>query len=181
MDHNSPGFSVHGIFQAWILEWVATPSSRGSSWPRDQTWVSYVPCAGRRVLHHQCHLRRPICCIPLDNYHRFYMIVVFVFSSFWQCGCYAGEIVHRTCCSLILKVILHCTFQYNTSAVYKIILMLHILEGIKQLATLQSALTITAGNNVFVILSVNKARDIFLLVFQVLCISTWPGITVGAL
>ena len=30
-----PGSSVHGILQARILEWVATPSSRGSSGPRD--------------------------------------------------------------------------------------------------------------------------------------------------
>ena len=35
------GFSVHGIFQARILEWVALSFSRGSSPPRDQTWV---PC-----------------------------------------------------------------------------------------------------------------------------------------
>ena len=31
------GFSVRGIFQARILEWIAISSSRGSSWPRDQT------------------------------------------------------------------------------------------------------------------------------------------------
>ena len=31
------GSSVHGIFQARILEWVAISSSRGFSWPRDQT------------------------------------------------------------------------------------------------------------------------------------------------
>ena len=30
-----PGSSVHGILQARILEWVAVPSSRGSSWPRE--------------------------------------------------------------------------------------------------------------------------------------------------
>ena len=30
-DCNAPGSSVHGIFQASILEWVAMPSSRGSS------------------------------------------------------------------------------------------------------------------------------------------------------
>ena len=40
-----PAFSVHGIFQARILQWVAISSSRGSSWPRDQTWVSCT--AGR--------------------------------------------------------------------------------------------------------------------------------------
>ena len=56
MDCNPPGSSVHGVFQARILEWVAMPSSRGSSPPRDQTHVSCVSCIGRRVLYHQCHL-----------------------------------------------------------------------------------------------------------------------------
>ena len=40
-----PGFSVHGIFQARVLEWVAISFSRGSSWPRDRTQVSCI--AGR--------------------------------------------------------------------------------------------------------------------------------------
>ena len=35
-----PESSVHGIFQARILEWVAVSFSRGSSQPRDQTWAS---------------------------------------------------------------------------------------------------------------------------------------------
>ena len=33
MDYSLPGFSVHGILQARILEWIAKPSSRGSSHP----------------------------------------------------------------------------------------------------------------------------------------------------
>ena len=33
MDLSPPGFSVHGILQARVLEWVAMPSSRGSSDP----------------------------------------------------------------------------------------------------------------------------------------------------
>ena len=37
MDCSPPGSSVHGIFQARILEWVAISSSRGSSQPRDPT------------------------------------------------------------------------------------------------------------------------------------------------
>ena len=45
MDCSLPGFSVHGILQARILEWVAMPSSRGSSEPRKQTQVSCT--AGR--------------------------------------------------------------------------------------------------------------------------------------
>ena len=40
MDCNPPGFSIQGILQARILEWVAMPSSRGSFQPRDRTWVS---------------------------------------------------------------------------------------------------------------------------------------------
>ena len=39
-----------GILQARILEWVAMPSSRGSSQPRNQIQVTYVYCTGRRVL-----------------------------------------------------------------------------------------------------------------------------------
>ena len=45
MDCSLPGYSVHGIFQARILEWVAIPFSRESSKPRDQTQVSCM--AGR--------------------------------------------------------------------------------------------------------------------------------------
>ena len=39
-----PGSCVHGILQGRILEWVAMPSSRGSSWPRDRTCVSCCSC-----------------------------------------------------------------------------------------------------------------------------------------
>ena len=45
MDCSPPGFSVHGIFQARVLEWVAISFSTGSSQPRDRTWVSCI--AGR--------------------------------------------------------------------------------------------------------------------------------------
>ena len=39
MECNLPGSSVHGIFQARVLEWVAISFSRGPSWPRDQTHI----------------------------------------------------------------------------------------------------------------------------------------------
>ena len=42
MDCSPPDSTIHGIFQARILEWVAIFYSRGSSWPRDRTWVSCV-------------------------------------------------------------------------------------------------------------------------------------------
>ena len=45
MDCSPPGSSVHGVLQARIVGWVAISFSRGSSWPRDQTWVCCI--AGR--------------------------------------------------------------------------------------------------------------------------------------
>ena len=51
-DCSPPGSSVHGILQARTLEWVALPSSGGSSQPKDLTRVSYIFCIGRHVLYH---------------------------------------------------------------------------------------------------------------------------------
>ena len=42
MNCSLPGSSVHGIFQARTLEWVAISFSRGSSWPRSQNQVSHI-------------------------------------------------------------------------------------------------------------------------------------------
>ena len=41
-DCSLPGSSVHGVFQARVLDWVAISCSRGSSWPRDRTQVSSI-------------------------------------------------------------------------------------------------------------------------------------------
>ena len=46
MDCSLPGSSVHGTFQAKVLEWVAISLSRGSSQPRDRIQVSLI--VGRR-------------------------------------------------------------------------------------------------------------------------------------
>ena len=59
MDHIQPGSSIHGILQARILEWVAMPFSRRSSWPRDRTCISYISYIGRQVLYHKHHLGSP--------------------------------------------------------------------------------------------------------------------------
>ena len=56
---HGPGSSVHGIFQARILEQVAISLSRGSSGPRDQAHVSGISCICRWVLYHQHHLGIP--------------------------------------------------------------------------------------------------------------------------
>ena len=53
MNCGPQGSSVHGIFQARILEWVVISYSRGSSPPRDQTCVSRI---GRQIFCHWYHL-----------------------------------------------------------------------------------------------------------------------------
>ena len=45
--------SVHGILQARVLEWVAIPCSRGSSWPRD--WIQAGLLHYRQILYHLSH------------------------------------------------------------------------------------------------------------------------------
>ena len=55
IDCSPLGSSVHEVFQARVLEQAATgtgSSFRGSSRPRDWTWVSYVSCIGRWILYH---------------------------------------------------------------------------------------------------------------------------------
>ena len=51
LDCNPPGFSVHRIFQARILKWVATFYCRGRrlSWPRAWTHVSCISYIGRWI------------------------------------------------------------------------------------------------------------------------------------
>ena len=56
IDCSLPSSSIHGIFPARILEWVAIPFYKGSSWPRDQT--RYLLCllhwqVGSSLLSHQ--------------------------------------------------------------------------------------------------------------------------------
>ena len=49
MDCSLPGSSLHGIFQARILEWLAIPFSRGPPWARDQTHA-LLHC--KQILYH---------------------------------------------------------------------------------------------------------------------------------
>ena len=56
MDCSPPGSSVHGISQARILEWVAIPFSKGSSWPRDSN-LDLPHC--RQILYHLSHQGSP--------------------------------------------------------------------------------------------------------------------------
>ena len=69
-----PGSSVHGILQARILEWVAVPSSRRSSQPRDGTWVFYVSCIGRQVLYTSTIWEAPFYFIHSSNISSVYIV-----------------------------------------------------------------------------------------------------------
>ena len=57
MDCNLPGFSVHEIFQVRILEWIAMPSSRESSRPREGTHISHNV---GKFLYHLSHQGSPV-------------------------------------------------------------------------------------------------------------------------
>ena len=52
-DCSPPDFSVYGIIQARILEWVAITYFRESLPPKDQTHISCATCIDRKILYHQ--------------------------------------------------------------------------------------------------------------------------------
>ena len=52
LDCSLPGSSVHGIFQAKVLEWVAISFSRGSYWSRDWTHISCIFCIAGGLFTH---------------------------------------------------------------------------------------------------------------------------------
>ena len=65
MDCSQPGSSVHGVFQARILEWNVVSSGvayypRASPWCGDWTPISLVSCIGRQILYHYHHLGSPL-------------------------------------------------------------------------------------------------------------------------
>ena len=65
MSSSPPGSYVRGILKARILEWVAVPSSRGSSWPRGQTQAGLWHC--RQILYHLSYLGSPLLFVNVCN------------------------------------------------------------------------------------------------------------------
>ena len=65
MDCSLPGSSIHGIFQARILEWVAISFSRGSSWSRNWTHFSCISRIGKELFTtvppEEAEAKRPLC------------------------------------------------------------------------------------------------------------------------
>ena len=74
MDCTPPGSSVHRMLQVRILEWVAMPSSRGSSWPKDQTCISFNSCIAGRFFTTEPLVKPPAPCmnpfIPIDAHDK---------------------------------------------------------------------------------------------------------------
>ena len=75
MDYSPPDSSVHGIFQARILEWVTIPFSRGSSWPRDWTCISWI---GRRILYHWATWEVPsrLWCFKISHFLQWWICLI---------------------------------------------------------------------------------------------------------
>ena len=74
-------------FQARILEWAAISYSRGSSWPRDEIWVSYVSYVDGWVLYHQCLLGSTPTLehfVVWDTSQLYYMCVFHIFSAMFS-------------------------------------------------------------------------------------------------
>ena len=83
MDRSQPSSSVHRVLQVWMLEWAATPSSRGSSDPEDEA-VSCVSCTGRRVLYHWASWEVPNGqWLPLSNKIPSYFLSMFAFLKYF--------------------------------------------------------------------------------------------------
>ena len=70
-----PGSPVHGILQARILEWVVTSSSKGSSWPRNWTWVSCISWIGRWT---------PVSHLGIQVTFNFSRPVIYSYSKLWK-------------------------------------------------------------------------------------------------
>ena len=104
MDQSPPGSSVHGILQPRILEWVAMPSSRGSSWPRDWTQVSCISCIAGEFFHRWASQGSPQhSTIPLKSIQ----VVAYTNSSF-----------------------LYTAMQYSIVWIYHICLTIYLLKNI---------------------------------------------------
>ena len=87
MGCSPPGSSVHRIFQARVLEWVAISFSRGSSRPRDRTWVS---CLQADALPSEPPGKPKLCSF---HYIKFYM-------AQWLWGTHKRTIIELTAVSL---------------------------------------------------------------------------------
>ena len=78
MDYSLPGFSVHVISQARILEGIAISFSRGSSQPRNWTRIS---CIGRQILYYWATRQTYFVWLAFQYWKKVWKIL----SIFWLC------------------------------------------------------------------------------------------------
>ena len=136
VDCSLPGFSIHGILQARILEWVTISFSRGSSWPRDGTQVSLIGgrCFNLWATREACWVAQ--LCLTLLWLHglqpsrllcpwdcpgkntgvgcRFFLQEIFVTKGLNQCLLHCRRIVY------------HCTSRDYKKPVSKVLVSLYI-------------------------------------------------------
>ena len=81
MDCSPPGSSVHEILQARILEWVAMPSSRGSSRPRDRTWAFCGSCTAGEFFSTESLGKPDLCLVfPYDSIQPSSLLHIFFYG-----------------------------------------------------------------------------------------------------
>ena len=113
MDYSPPGSFVHGILQARILEWVAILFSRGSSQPRDWTWVSCI--WGRCFTIWATRIVLPIyspvvfweCGKSGETYKAYFFIVILGFCSLLFIGSVMSILCDAINCSIPGLPVLH--------------------------------------------------------------------------
>ena len=81
MNYSPPDSFVHGILQARILEWVAIPFSRGSTWSRIKPGLPNC----RQILYHPSHQRRQSPHLYLKNLVTYITIFYVWFPYKWPC------------------------------------------------------------------------------------------------
>ena len=79
------GSCVHGIFQAWVLEWVAISYSRGSPQTSDETFISCIACIGRWIPY----------CWGTWEAQLFSFFLIYLFWLRWVLSCSSRDL----CCS----------------------------------------------------------------------------------
>ena len=83
MNCSLPGSSVHGIFQARILEWVAIYFSRGSSQPRDHTHMNCISCITRQNLYHWATWEAQVYCIQNNDLtYIYHEVIITMFGEY---------------------------------------------------------------------------------------------------
>ena len=103
-----PGFSVHEIYQARILKWVAISFSRGSCQSRDQTHISCIICIFMWILYHwgtwEAQVNRLIYCMVIRTFYAFLHLYTYLQQVLINCIVLSGKNI-STVFSLIKIII----------------------------------------------------------------------------